>query len=80
MKIERENVITQGNTPTLGEYSQLLETLYASLMDNKGFDNFLIAFKNHFKCNSATLMSIQNNPRHMRYGWSIGIPDDYLRW
>ena len=64
----------------LGSYSHLIEDLYASLMDNKGFDHFLNSFREHFKCNSATLMAVQNNPRHMRYGWSVGIPDEHLRW
>ncbi len=75
-----ENMTINGDMPPLGEHSQLLETLYVSLMDNKGFDNFLSAFKKHFNCNSATLMAIKNNPRQIRYGWSIGIPDEHLRW
>ncbi|HEY9034465.1 MAG TPA: helix-turn-helix transcriptional regulator [Pseudomonadales bacterium] len=72
-------------TPTnpiesLTAFSQLLETLYASLWDNQGMEKSLIAFKEYFHSCSATLMALQQNPRHMRYGWTVGVPEKYERW
>lgn len=40
----------------------------------------LVAFKDYFHSCSATLMALQENPRHMRYGWTVGVPDKYERW
>ena len=59
---------------SLGNYSQLLETLYGSLLDDKGFEKFLYEFKDHFNGTSATLMAVQNEPREMRWGWTVGVP------
>ncbi len=70
----------ESNTSLLNEYSGLLETLYGSLMNDNGFEDFLLQFQDHFCCNSATLMAVQTEPRHMRYGWSVGIPEENMRW
>lgn len=63
-----------------GNYSQLLETLYGSLLDDKGFEKFLFEFKDHFKGTSATLMAVQKEPREMRWGWTVGVPEKIERW
>ena len=68
------------DNPSLNKYSVLLETLYGSLWDDAGFDNFLTAFKEHFNSISATLMGVQTNPRQMRYGWTVGVPEEFTRW
>lgn len=64
----------------MGAFSRLLEVLYASLWDNKGMEQSLIAFKDYFHSCSATLMALQANPRHMKYGWTVGVPEKYERW
>lgn len=71
---------TTGDISTLGAYSGLLQTLYASLWDDKGMEQSLIAFKEYFNSSSATLMALQQSPRHMRYGWTVGVPEQYERW
>lgn len=64
----------------ISAFSKLLETLYASLWDNTGMEKSLIAFKDYFHSCSATLMALQASPRHMKYGWTVGVPDQYERW
>ena len=65
----------------LEQYSQLIEVLYASLWDGKGFEDFLYSFAQHFNCCTATLMAVQQFPnRHLSYGWNIGLPEKYERW
>ncbi len=65
---------------SIGNYSHLLETLYASLLDDKGFEKFLFEFKDHFSSTSATLMAVQKEPREMRWGWTVGVPEKFERW
>lgn len=66
--------------PSLEEYSYLLNTLYASLNADQGFDLFLQAFINQFDGISATLMAVSPSPRKILYGWTVGIPKQYERW
>lgn len=61
----------------LNRFSQLLERVYSSLWSPDGMDGALMALKDYFHCCSATLVSIQNNPRQIIYGWSVGIPENH---
>lgn len=66
--------------PSLKDFSDLIKELYASLNDNQGFDNFLLALKKRFSCNAASLIAVQDEPRMAQYGWTVGIPEKYMRW
>lgn len=74
-------------SPSVGAYndnlkslSQLLETLYASLWQEKGMDASLKALQHYFNCCSASLMALQGQPRQLQYGWAVGTPEKYGRW
>jgi DNA-binding CsgD family transcriptional regulator len=69
-----------GNVSDMGQFSQLIETLYASLWDDSGLETSLTHFCEYFGSVSATLMAVQKSPRHMRYGWTVGVPEEYKRW
>lgn len=73
-------LLNETTNPALTNYSQLLEVLYASLWHYQGMEAALRAFQDHFKCCSATLMALQTNPRQVKYGWTIGVPEDYGQW
>jgi len=64
----------------LQPFSQLLETLYASLWQEKGMEESLTALQAYFNCCSATLMAMQGEPRHLKYGWAVGTPEKFGRW
>src|SRR5690554_2338851 len=64
----------------LKSFSQLLETLYASLWQEKGMDASLKALQHYFNCCSASLMALQDQPRQIKYGWAVGTPEKYGRW
>jgi DNA-binding CsgD family transcriptional regulator len=64
----------------MGELSELLEPLYASLWNNNGFDDFLHVFTQTFQCNAASLISVHHEPKQARYGWIVGVPEQYVRW
>lgn len=61
-------------------FNSLIECLYASLWDHQGMETSLHALRAYFKSCSATLMALQQKPRHMKYGWTIGVPEQYERW
>lgn len=68
------------STSLVESCNHLLEILYGSLVDDKGFENFLATFKDHFQCTSATLMAVQSEPREMLWGWAVGVPEKFERW
>lgn len=67
------------STPQLSSFSHLLESLYAALWSPEGMDAALETLKDYFNCCSATLVCLQNQPRQLVYGWSVGIPESYGR-
>lgn len=67
------------NNAQLTSFSHLLESVYAALWSPEGMDGALIALKDYFNCCSATLVALQNSPRQINYGWSVGIPESHGR-
>lgn len=70
----------QSSVSTDLAFNALIESLYASLWDSQGMEKSLVTLRQHFNSCSATLMALQKTPRHMKYGWTIGVPEQYERW
>lgn len=72
-------VMSLSQSSHFGHFSRLLENLYAALWSPEGMDAALKTLKDYFECCSATLVCLQNQPRQLIYGWSVGIPENHGR-
>ena len=58
-------------------YNQLVASLYGCLQNNRGFEPFFLAFREHFRNLHCAILGLTKQPIRMIYGWTYGYPEGF---
>lgn len=64
----------------LGEFNELVASLYRCLHENSGFTSFFDNFCRVFRAAQGGILGLSKTPQRMVYGWTFGYPEGFEEW